>query len=252
MDPQIFEAFDARERQVSEYMAGCGSKYGMPCTCGPSCRCANCSEHCKQNRDQQAMQQQQQQQQQIQQLQAQQQQLAQQQGLHNFAGMNNMAGGAHPGAPQIAAAGINFNDPLGMGGYGNPSNPLGMNINMGGGGGNNNTSNSSNNNNKRSSNVEQLGGMGGGDDELARGVEMQMPMRGGRERRASRNPSIISFGPGVRGLSVTSEMTYGRAMSGLSALSIDWENLEDFDVNVDHSAHINNSGGGGDPLKKEA
>jgi hypothetical protein len=29
-------------------------------------------------------------------------------------------------------------------------------------------------------------------------------------------------------------------MSGPSALSIDWENMEDFDVNIDHSAHINN------------
>ena len=38
-------------------------------------------------------------------------------------------------------------------------------------------------------------------------------------------------------MSFTSE--YGRSMSGLSALSIDWENMEDFDVNVDHSAHIN-------------
>jgi len=33
---------------------------------------------------------------------------------------------------------------------------------------------------------------------------------------------------------------FGRALSALSALSIDWENMEDFDVNVDHSAHINN------------
>ena len=41
-------------------------------------------------------------------------------------------------------------------------------------------------------------------------------------------------------MSFASEASYGRAMSGLSALSIDWENMEDFDVNVDHSAHINN------------
>jgi len=38
-----------------------------------------------------------------------------------------------------------------------------------------------------------------------------------------------------------SHVSYGRAMSGLSALSIDWENMDDFDVNVDHSQHINNS-----------
>ena len=43
-----------------------------------------------------------------------------------------------------------------------------------------------------------------------------------------------------RHMSMTSETTFGRAMSGLSALSIDWENMEDFDVNVDHSAGINN------------
>jgi hypothetical protein len=46
-------------------------------------------------------------------------------------------------------------------------------------------------------------------------------------------------------MSITSEATFGRAMSGLSALSIDWENMEDFDVNVDHSEHINT---GVDPL----
>ena len=43
-------------------------------------------------------------------------------------------------------------------------------------------------------------------------------------------------------MSINSETTFGRAMSGLSALSIDWENLEDFDLEVDHSAHINNQG----------
>ena len=34
---------------------------------------------------------------------------------------------------------------------------------------------------------------------------------------------------------------FGRALSALSALSIDWENMDDFDVEVDHSAHIDNS-----------
>jgi hypothetical protein len=60
-------------------------------------------------------------------------------------------------------------------------------------------------------------------------------------RRASRNPSILSFGNGYRQASMTSETTFGRAMSGLSALSIDWENLDDFDLEVDHSAHIVNN-----------
>merc|ERR1711935_1256511 len=71
----------------------------------------------------------------------------------------------------------------------------------------------------------------------------------------TRNPPVISFGnhrmslmgqmsqnPNHRMslMGRMSEVSYGRAMSGLSALSIDWENLEDFDVNVDHSEHINN------------
>lgn len=71
-----------------------------------------------------------------------------------------------------------------------------------------------------------------------------------------RNPPVISFGnhrmslmgqmsqnPNHRMslMGRMSEVSYGRAMSGLSALSIDWENLEDFDVNVDHSEHINNN-----------
>lgn len=63
--------------------------------------------------------------------------------------------------------------------------------------------------------------------------DSEMPLR------AQRNPSIISFGGG-RNMSFASEASYGRAMSGLSALSIDWENMDDFDINVDHSSHINN------------
>ena len=51
MNSRLFEAFESRAQQVKEFMAGCGQKYGMACTCGPGCRCANCSEHCKQNRD---------------------------------------------------------------------------------------------------------------------------------------------------------------------------------------------------------
>ena len=69
-----------------------------------------------------------------------------------------------------------------------------------------------------------------------------------------RNNPIISFGnhrmslmgqmsqnPRMSLMGQLSEVSYGRAMSGLSALSIDWENLEDFDVSVDHSDHINNN-----------
>jgi hypothetical protein len=64
------------------------------------------------------------------------------------------------------------------------------------------------------------------------------------QRNSQRNPSIISFGGnGMRHMSFSSEAaSFGRAMSGLSALSIDWENMDDFDINVDHSSHINNGG----------
>jgi hypothetical protein len=96
---------------------------------------------------------------------------------------------------------------------------------------------------------------GGGMESLAPGVgggDMRMPLAGGNSMRSSRrerNPSIVSFGNlGNLRMSLTgrmSEVSYGRAMSGLSALSIDWENMDDFDINVDHSAHINNTNSNG-------
>lgn len=67
-----------------------------------------------------------------------------------------------------------------------------------------------------------------------------MPQRDRRGARSSMRMSIGGLGGLGRHLSLTSETTFGRAMSGLSALSIDWENMDDFDVNVDHSAGINN------------
>jgi copper chaperone CopZ len=39
MNTRIFDAFDERLRQVEEFMAGCGKKYGMPCNCGTACQC---------------------------------------------------------------------------------------------------------------------------------------------------------------------------------------------------------------------
>jgi hypothetical protein len=215
MSSNVFEAFEARAKQVAEYMAGCGQKYGMPCTCGPGCRCANCSEHCKMTRDPPG------QNQQIPQP-SQQQMSAVSFSQHEYNQMPHMGGGAPPS--HLAAPSMNYGDFVGAMGYGNNA---GINVNVGGHNG-----------------MEQLSPLGGDDDlGMPSRVQVEMPMRG-EGRRASRNPSIISFG-GVRGMSVTSEATFGRAMSGLSALSIDWENLEDFDVNVDHSAHINNSSAGG-------
>ncbi len=156
MNTRIFEAFDAREKQVAEYMAGCGIKYGMPCTCGDACRCKNCTEHCKQRQEE---------------------------------------------------------------------------------------SNSKQDEHKQQDNDHfQVDTSDGGNYEYGWGGSL-MPLgaEGGETMRASRNPSVVSYGNGVRHMSITSETTFGRAMSGLSALSIDWENMEDFDITVDHSSHIDNT-----------
>lgn len=69
------------------------------------------------------------------------------------------------------------------------------------------------------------------------------PNSGIPSRRERTRPSFRMSIGGLGGLgrfSMASETTFGRAMSGLSALSIDWENMDDFDVNVDHSEGINN------------
>jgi len=95
--------------------------------------------------------------------------------------------------------------------------------------------------------IQLMNNFMGGHDHM--GMEPQNGMNGmsnhmgGMGNGMDGNPrgnSIISFrGSLGRHLSVTSDATFGRAMSSLSALSIDWENMEDFDVTVDHSAHIN-------------
>lgn len=155
MNTNIFGAFQTREAQVSAFMAGCGSKYGMACTCGPNCKCANCSEHCKTTKS----------------------------GSYSPV-MDTMMGDMSHNLPQPDFMSQHY-----------------------------------------------FGGMSSVPE------KEHLPER---EYASSRNPSIISFGGVMRHMSITSETTFGRAMSGLSALSIDWENMEDFDVNVDHSAHINN------------
>jgi hypothetical protein len=159
MNTRIFEAFDAREKQVAEYMAGCGIKYGMPCTCGDGCRCRNCTEHCKQRQEEQ------------------QQSRQDEQKLHED-DQNYQVDSPENGNYDYGWTGS----------------------------------------------LMPLCGTDGGD----------------AMRVASRNPSVVSYGNG-RHMSITSETTFGRAMSGLSALSIDWENMEDFDITVDHSSHIDNT-----------
>ena len=107
--------------------------------------------------------------------------------------------------------------------------------------------------------MDMFGGSGGMDNLVA---SMNAPQSAGDFRSSiigsgnNRNAPIMSFGnyrmslmgqmpqnPNQRMslMGRMSEVSYGRAMSGLSALSIDWENMDDFDVNVDHSEHINNS-----------
>jgi hypothetical protein len=166
MNKRIFEAFETREKQVSQYMAGCGQKYGMPCTCGPDCRCANCSEHCRKNRAE-----------------------ATEAGLQRST-INNDVDMQEHGKDDV-----DIYDP-------------GMGVITPGG-------------------ANEFSGMHAPPD---------------KDLVFLRNPSIISFGGNMRQMSITSETTFGRAMSGLSALSIDWENMDDFDINVDHSAHINSDG----------
>lgn len=61
-----------------------------------------------------------------------------------------------------------------------------------------------------------------------------------RGRQSIGPQSFGALGGSGRLFSMTSETTFARSMSGLSALSIDWENMDDFDINVDHSAGINN------------
>mmetsp|Transcript_14348 Transcript_14348/g.31321 ORF Transcript_14348/g.31321 Transcript_14348/m.31321 type:complete len:754 (-) Transcript_14348:56-2317(-) len=226
MNSRIFEVFDSRAKQVTDHMAGCGMKYGMECTCGPGCTCKNCPIHSKQqnnNANPDSSDQ-----------------------LDNNEEAQIMAAAARMQAPgrmdssrQMQPPGpmqssISSNATFNMG----EDDPIhieqkmeffGVDPSMGGNGmQQQHRPNMPNDMEPLNHNqMDPMGDMGG--------------MGGNSPRRASqRNPSIISYG-GLRHMSMNSETTFGRAMSGLSALSIDWENLEDFDLEVDHSAHINNA-----------
>merc|ERR1712032_70538 len=100
---------------------------------------------------------------------------------------------------------------------------MGMDM-FGGNGGMNNGMNSGMNNGMNSGMnnlVSSMNGPSGG-----------MDMRGSAvgSGNSMRNQPILSFGNHrMSRMGRMSEVSYGRAMSGLSALSIDWENLEDFD-----------------------
>jgi hypothetical protein len=201
MNTRIFDAFETRENQVTEYMAGCGMKYGMACTCGPNCRCKNCPIHSNGGSQQQQ-----------QQMQQEDRQAAQQppQILEDISEMEP--------ADMVDDNPIDVDQPMDFFGMGPPSAVPTL---FG-----------------RTAQVPEIAPI---NDLPTSTVQFQNGDGGGRKKR---NSSILSYGNGLRGMSLTSETTFGRAMSGLSALSIDWENLDDFDLEVDHSAHINNQQGG--------
>mmetsp|Transcript_28280 Transcript_28280/g.41777 ORF Transcript_28280/g.41777 Transcript_28280/m.41777 type:complete len:742 (+) Transcript_28280:500-2725(+) len=210
MNTSIFAAFDSREEQVSEFMAGCGQKYGMACTCGPDCRCSNCSEHCKQSNHNHAHHAVQNHHHNLQHnplSNSINSQLTQEMGniSHNNKHSNNVNHNSILEPLQVHEdlhEPLNYNEDPVVDDDDDIYNPMPMNMGTNDSRGNNNNG------------------------------DMNPP-----NQRVQRR-SILSF-PG-RQMSITSENTFGRAMSGLSALSIDWENMEDFDVNVDHSAHIQN------------
>ena len=182
MKTSIFDAFETREQQVKDHMAGCGMRYGMDCTCGPSCRCQNCPIHSPPG---------------------------------STVPTNQMGGpesalndGPDAIQPDMFDTALPVDQPMDFFGMKPPAagavdTPMIVPAPM------------------------------------AASVPTAMNPPANDHARAQRNPSVISYGNGLRHMSLTSETTFGRAMSGLSALSIDWENLEDFDVDVDHSAHIN-------------
>jgi hypothetical protein len=207
MNTRIFDAFDNREQQVTDYMAGCGMKYGMACTCGPGCRCKNCPIHSDNGSQQQRHQQQDD------------RYVAQQPaGLQDISELEpvHMVDEDNP---------IDVDQSMDFFGMGPPA---AVPTNFG---------------RDRVAAVPELMPY---NDAPTQSVQFQNGEGERREGggRKKRNSSILSYGNGLRGMSITSETTFGRAMSGLSALSIDWENLDDFDLDVDHSAHINNQAGG--------
>ena len=243
MNTRIFEAFESREKQVMDYMAGCGMKYGMPCTCGPECRCKNCPTHGNnggsdgldvneeaQIRATAALMQPQA----PAPIQRQQVELpVQMQGTTAATGSFGMDDeepihveqrmdffGLAP--PKASMGGLARMQPQGPRMQDSLAQPKTVGIMA--------ALQEGSRLQEEAHPIQHLPLM---DD--------SHEMGGSPQRRASqRNPSIISCG-GLRHMSMNSETTFGRAMSGLSALSIDWENLEDFDLEVDHSAHINNN-----------
>lgn len=201
----IIEMFDKTEDLLNQFVNGCTKRTAMPCTAGVHCFCQ----------------------------------------FGNGSGVAAGSSGAHYAEQQVQVQqqqGMQqsqSNDSLFQQDNSNASSQQQQG------------SNNNNNNNGYMSYQQPIqgsspsgGGSGEGDNNANNG-NAGMPQRRGGGRSSMRMSAIgrMSIG-GMGGLgrqfSLTSETTFGRAMSGLSALSIDWENMDDFDVNVDHSAGINN------------
>lgn len=247
MNKRMFDAFSEREKQVTEYMAGCGMKYGMDCTCGPDCRCKNCPLHEEEQK--------------LRQLgNIEPNTFLPPMGItssfdyasslqHGHGMYNSTNENQQKQSPDYGFNGYSQQKPSSDSGFNAYESTVPFN--------NNDASNLYSLNESQQQptlNEDHLA-------PLMLGNNHQNMMPPNQQRRVSRvrNNSVLSYGnrgsvregnrSSLRGMSITSETTFGRAMSGLSALSIDWENLDDFDLDVDHSAHINqaspNGGGGG-------
>jgi hypothetical protein len=230
MNTGIFDAFSTREAQVSDYMAGCGMKLGLACTCGPECRCKNCPTHGNSTGSLRSG----------------------GSGSSSLAdssvGIAKALQGVPAGMPTsrmdpLLEEPLDIDQPMefdfgmdpALANIAGPPLP-GVDLASGKAGPMRSSTSSSPTDGTPTTiqfTLDATHGSGPGGAAAATGMQ---------GRRQSRNPSILSYGnTGLRNMSLASDATFGRAMSGLSALSIDWENLEDFDLEVDHSAHINNS-----------
>eukprot|EP00814_Leptocylindrus_danicus_P000671 CAMPEP_0116026364 /NCGR_PEP_ID=MMETSP0321-20121206/13784_1 /TAXON_ID=163516 /ORGANISM="Leptocylindrus danicus var. danicus, Strain B650" /LENGTH=938 /DNA_ID=CAMNT_0003499103 /DNA_START=107 /DNA_END=2923 /DNA_ORIENTATION=- len=208
MNTSIFDSFNERAKQVSDFMAGCMMRYGGECSCDAAdCTCRNCPKHdpnynANNNsnsnsnsnsvnnisanssssalvpvQDDSSKQQQQQQQQQV--------VIAQQQQLKPSTQQHKMYGPATVASQPQGAQSL--------------SQPL------------------------TQQQARQLVAAEPGAETSA--FRRSLTRYGGRNNR---------FSFSMR----TSEVSFGRSMSGLSSLLLDWDNMDDFDVNVDHSANI--------------
>lgn len=247
MNTRIFESFDSREKQVVDYMAGCGMKYGMPCTCGPDCRCKNCPIHCinkdKNNNNNNSA--------------SDDLDVHEEAQIRAAAALMQQQSKANMQVQVPVQVPATTNNSFGM----EDDEPIHVEQNMDffaleAPKGSTTSLGRMQQIALLQQNIEQNRAQHGDLGGMLQAFQIQQVMEPIQQlnlvddhgemdvtvnrRSSQRNPSIISYG-GPRHMSMNSETTFGRAMSGLSALSIDWENLEDFDLEVDHSAHINNN-----------